>query len=107
MIATGAPLPESLAALMRLIEAHVPGMLGSILLIDEPGVHLRHGAAPSLPPEYMKAIDGVTIGPDAGSCGTAAYLKESVIVEDITSDPRWEKYQSIALAHGLRACWST
>ncbi|HSY16881.1 MAG TPA: PAS domain S-box protein [Candidatus Acidoferrales bacterium] len=107
MMATDAPLPESLAALMRLIEAQVPGMLGSILLIDEQGVHLRHGAAPSLPPEYMKAIDGVAIGPYVGSCGTAAHLKEPVMVGDITSDPRWEKYRALALAHGLRACWST
>ncbi|HEV2694976.1 MAG TPA: PAS domain S-box protein [Verrucomicrobiae bacterium] len=107
MIADNAPLSESLAALMRLVEAHVPGMLGSVLLMDKEGVHLRHGAAPSLPSEYMAAIDGVTIGPDVGSCGTAAYLKEAVIVEDIATDPRWKNYRTTALPHGLRACWST
>jgi PAS domain S-box-containing protein len=107
MIATDTPLSESLAALLRLLEAQVPGMLGSILLIDQPGVHLRHGAAPSLPPEYIKAIDGVAIGPNVGSCGTAAHLQEAVIVGDIASDPRWENYRTLALAHGLRACWST
>jgi PAS domain-containing protein len=107
MMAANAPLSESLAALTRLIEAHVPDMLGSILLIDKEGVHLRHGAAPSLPSEYMAAIDGVTIGPDVGSCGTAAYLKEAVIVEDIATDSRWKNHRMLALSHGLRACWST
>jgi PAS domain S-box-containing protein len=107
MMAANAPLSESLAALTRLIEERVPDMLGSILLIDKEGVHLRHGAAPSLPSEYMAAIDGVTIGPDVGSCGTAAYLKEAVIVEDIATDSRWKNHRMIALSHGLRSCWST
>jgi GAF domain-containing protein len=89
MIADDAPLPESLAALLRLIEAQVPGLLGSILLLDEPGVHLNYGAAPSLPPAYVAAIDGLTIGPEADSCGTAAYCKEAVFVEDIATDSRW------------------
>jgi PAS domain S-box-containing protein len=107
MIASTAPLSESLDALMRLIETYVPGMLGSILLIDEQGVHLRHGAAPSLPGDYIKAIDGVTIGPSVGSCGTAAFRKQAVFVKDIAADPLWEDYRALALAHGLRACWST
>ena len=107
MIAAGAPLGESLTELVRLIEAQAPGMLGSILLLDEDGVHLSHGAAPSLPPEYVAAIDGAPIGPSAGSCGTAAYSKEAVVVEDIATDPRWADYKAVALPHGLRACWST
>jgi PAS domain S-box-containing protein len=107
MMATGAPLPDSLAALTRLIEAQVPGMLGSILLLDEHAGRLRHGAAPSLPPEYVAAIDALPIGPHAGSCGTAAYCKEPVFVEDIATDPRWKDYRAAALPHGLRACWST
>lgn len=55
----------------------------------------------------MRAIDGQAIGPQAGSCGTAAYRREPVIVEDIATDPLWEPYRETALAHGLRACWST
>jgi hypothetical protein len=106
-MAAGAPLSDSLAALMRLIEAQAPGMLGSILLLDERAARLWHAAAPSLPPEYMAAIDGLRIGPQAGSCGTAAYRKEPVFVEDIATDPRWEEYRAVALPHGLRACWST
>lgn len=107
MISAGAALPESLTALVRVIEANVPDMLGSILLLDKAGLHLCHGAAPSLPPEYVNAIDGKAIGPNAGSCGTAAYLKEPVIVEDIATDPRWQDYREFALSHGLRACWSS
>jgi len=107
MIASTAPLSESLATLMRLIETYVPGMLGSILLIDEQGVHLRHGAAPNLPAEYIQAIDGSAIGPSAGSCGTAAFRKQAVFVKDIAADPLWEDYRALALAHGFRACWST
>ena len=107
MIASSAPLSESLATLIRLIETYVPGMLGSILLIDEQGVHLRHGAAPSLPADYIKAIDGVAIGPSVGSSGTAAFRKQAVFVKDIATDPPWEDYRALALAHGLRACWST
>ena len=65
------------------------------------------GMAPSLPESYIKAIDGEAIGPCAGSCGTAAYRREPVIVEDIATDPLWATYKSFALEHGLRACWST
>jgi signal transduction histidine kinase len=82
-------------------------MLGSILLLEPDGVHLRHGSAPSLPEAYMRAIDGAPIGEGAGSCGTAAYRGELVITENIERDPLWTDYRQVALAHGLRACWST
>jgi PAS domain S-box-containing protein len=68
---------------------------------------LRHGGAPSLPKAYTKAIDGVAIGPSVGSCGTAAYRGEQVIVEDIATDPLWVDYREAALPHSLCACWST
>jgi len=107
LVAKDAPLPETLAELVRIIEEHAPpGMLGSILLLEEGG-HLRHGAAPSLPPEYSSAFDGVAIGPKVGSCGTAAYRGEAVLVEDIATNPLWDEYKAVALQHGLRACWST
>jgi len=107
MIAKGAPLHESLDAALRLIEGRAPGMLSSILLLDEQGVRLRHGAAPSLPADYMKEIDGVAIGPGVGSCGTAAWRKEPVIVRDIGTDSLWKDFRDLALRHGLQACWST
>ncbi len=107
LIAQGASLHDTLDLLLRIIEPQCPGMLCSILLLDADGRHVRHGAAPSLPESFTRSIDGEPIGPQAGSCGTAAYRRESVIVEDIASDPLWENYRTIALEHGLRACWST
>ena len=100
-------LRSSLDRLIRLIEFQIPEMRGSVLLLDDDGVTLHHGAAPHLPVEYCQAIDGSKIGPAAGSCGTAAYRAEQVIVRDIATDPLWRNYKGLALPHGLRACWST
>jgi two-component system cell cycle sensor histidine kinase/response regulator CckA len=107
MIARGALLSEVLDRLMLLNESEFPGLLASILLLDPDGKCLRHGAAPSLPAAYTRAVDGSPIGPRAGSCGTAAYRKETVIVTDIQTDPLWNDYRYLAEPHGLRACWST
>ena len=107
MIASGKPLREVLVALVNVLESDCPGLLGSALLLDEGGTRLRHIAAPSLPPEYCRAIDGQPIGPRAGSCGTAAFRRAQVIVEDIERDPLWADYRALAGAHRLRACWST
>jgi PAS domain S-box-containing protein len=96
-----------LDALCRLVEELAGGTLSSILLLDPNAGCLRHGAAPSLPAVYVEAIDGLAIGPSAGSCGTAAYSGQPVVVSDIATDPRWADYRDLALAHGLRACWST
>ncbi len=89
------------------IENLASGTVASILLLENDGIHIRQGAAPSLPTAYNDAIDGMRIGPKAGSCGTAIYLKKTVIVEDIALDPLWEDYRTIALEHGLRSCWSS
>lgn len=99
------PLEESLTALIEGLEEFRPGMYGSILILDDENI-LRHGAAPTLPEEYIKATDGIPIGPKEGSCGTAAYEESLIAVEDIETDPRWEKYRELALSSGLRACWS-
>jgi two-component system cell cycle sensor histidine kinase/response regulator CckA len=106
MIMGHSPLPKILDALCVDIEQHHRGMLCSVLLLDADGATLRHGAAPSLPREYCQAVDGVKIGPCAGSCGTALYRRQPVVVSDIDSDPLWADYRVLALAHGLRACWS-
>jgi len=107
MIARGDSLALVLDTICRLVEEQAIGSLSSILLVDPSANRLRHGAAPSLPSLYNEAVDGVVIGPSAGSCGTAAYRAEPVIVSDITTDPLWADYRDVALAHGLRACWST
>lgn len=106
-LAANAALSEILERLVLLIEAQAPDMLCSVLLLSEDGDHVRHGAAPSLPAEYVKAIDGLSIGPKNGSCGTAIYRGEPVVVTDILTDPLWEDYRDLAVANGLRACWST
>ena len=102
-----APLETSLTELICMVEsASCTGVLGSILLLDLDGKHLRLGAAPSLPPEYSAVIDGAEIGDFRGSCGTAAYLGVAVFVSDIATDPLWTQFKHFPLAHGLRACWS-
>ena len=107
LIARGAPVDETLTTLAKIIEAQYEEMYCSILLLDEDGKHLRHGAAPSLPESYTTAIDGATIGAEVGSCGTAAFMRRPVYVEDIAIDPLWRDYKHLALPLGLRACWST
>src|SRR5467141_4906146 len=107
MIARGDARALILDALCRLVEELASGSLSSILLLDPKANQLRHGAAPSLPKKYTEAIDGAVIGPCVGSCGTAAYRAEPVIVSDIARDPLWANFRDLALAHGLRACWST
>ncbi|HXR99594.1 MAG TPA: GAF domain-containing protein [Pyrinomonadaceae bacterium] len=106
-LAANAPLSEILESLVLLIEAQSPGMLCSVLLLSDDGDHVRHGAAPSLPKEYVTAIDGSAIGPKQGSCGTAMYRGEPIVVTDIAVDLLWEDYRELALKSGLRACWST
>ena len=107
LIARGESLPQVLDTLLRVIQLQCPGMLASILLLDADGTHVRHGAAPDLPQEYVRAIDGLPIGPQEGSCGTAAFTRKPVIVGDIATDPLWSEYRATALKHDLRACWST
>lgn len=104
-VARGKPLHDTLDLLCRGVELLAGDVRCTVLLLE--GTHLRHGAAPSVPDEYVRAIDGVEIGPAVGSCGTAAYRGEAVEVTDIANDPLWVPYKHLALPHGLRACWST
>lgn len=67
---------------------------------------LSNLSSPSLPESYIGDLEGLTVGPNTGSCGTAAYLKEKVIVSDIAHDPRWAGYAHLALPHKLYSCWS-
>ena len=107
MIAANEPLGDILSTLVRIIEAQSPGMFCSVLLLSPDGNHVQHGAAPSLPTAYVQAVDGEPIGPKNGSCGTAMYRGEPVVVTDILNDPLWEDYRDLAKGTGLRACWST
>ncbi len=107
MIAGGEPLQETLHTLLRVIEQQADEMLCSILVVTDNGKQLRHAAAPRLPRSYTDAVDGVEIGPEAGSCGTAVFRRAPVIVTDVATDPLWRHYRDLALAHGLHANWAT
>ena len=106
-LAMGQPLGMVLEELAVTIESQLePDARCSILLMDEDGMHLRHGAAPNLPEEYNQAIEGLEIGPRVGSCGTAAHRGERVIVSDIRTDPLWKDYRDLATRFNLGSCWS-
>jgi PAS domain S-box-containing protein len=83
-----------------------PGMQCSVLLLDESGMRVKYLSAPTLPSDYIKAMDGLKIGPKSGSCGTVMYLHKTVIVSDIMSDPLWEDYKALISAYQFKACWS-
>jgi len=107
LLASGAPLPAVLTSVAVALEELIDGARCSILLLDPVTATLHHGAAPTLPDSYAEAIDGMSIGPDAGSCGAAAYLGSPVVAADIAADPRWDRFRALALPYGLRSCWSS
>jgi PAS domain S-box-containing protein len=107
MVARGDSLAQILDSLCRLVEGQAYDVFASILLLDSTGKRLWHGGAPSLPKAYNDVVNGIAIGPSVGSCGTAAFLGKQVIVSNIATDPLWQDFREIALAHSLRACWST
>lgn len=104
MIAMGKPSSNIYEEIASLYEARNPGMRCSLVELSDG--RLNHCAAPSLPTDYCKVIDGLEIGSDIGSCGTAIFTKERVIVQDIKTDKKWTHLRSSALPHGLRSCWS-
>ena len=106
MVAKGAPLTPTLNQLLLLIEGQSRGVYCSIMLLDDDGCHMHSAAGPSLPSEYMALLEGVEIGPGVGSCGTAMFRREQVVVSDIMQDPLWAPYRELAAPFGLRACWS-
>src|SRR6266403_96914 len=108
MIATGASLSATLTELCMSVETLCANCTCcSILLLNPDTKRLWHAASPNVPKAYTESIDGFAIGPDVSSCGTAAYVVKQVIASDIASDPRWAEFRAVALANGLRACWST
>jgi PAS domain S-box-containing protein len=109
MAAAGNSMSEILAALCRLVEATTEGCYCSIVLVDASGTRLEHGAAPSLPASFINSIIGRPVNADSGPCAMAAYLNEQVIAADLALETRWAPHAwcPMALAHGLRACWST
>src|SRR5215475_2319535 len=109
MVARGDSRSDILEALCRLVESTADGCYCSVVLVDQSGTRLEHGAAPSLPASFITSIIGRPVNVDSGPCAMAAYLNEQVIAADLTSETRWAAYAwcPMALAHGLQACWST
>jgi PAS domain S-box-containing protein len=107
-IASGAPLGTVLDVLVRGVESQsCDGMMCTVLVFDDVAQCLRHGAAPSMPAEYNRIIDGLRIGPCVGSCGSAAYTLEPVFATDIATDPHWADYTKLAATFGFGSCCST
>ena len=107
MIAANRCYEDVLNQLARWMEEEQIQGAVSILVLDQQGQRISASIAPSLPAAYSEALVGVVIGPAVGSCGTAVYRRESVVVTDIASDPLWVDYRDLAIGHGLHACWST
>ena len=106
LIALGGALTTILRACARSISDVSPGQRASILLVDPETARLKAGASPYLPPSFMSALDGMTVGPDSACCGTAIHRRRLTVAEDIGNSPLWTNLHAIAASHGLRACWS-
>ncbi|NWK78125.1 diguanylate cyclase [Aquitalea sp. LB_tupeE] len=107
MIASNQPLEDTLAQICTMIETQLAGGRCSVMLLTEDGQHLHVASGPRLPAGYTSRIEGIAIGPEVGSCGTAAYWKRTIIVEDMESSPLWQPYLELTRRFALRACWST
>src|SRR5579863_2685584 len=107
LVAKGAPLSEVLNTLTRAIERISPGALCTVMLLDEEHRRfLMAASGPSVGAEYLQAINGLEIGRDVGACGAAAFRNETVVVEDISTDYKFEQARDFVLSHGLRSVWS-
>jgi formate hydrogenlyase transcriptional activator len=109
MVTSGHSMPGILDALCQFVESATSGCYCSVVLVDPTGTRLEHGAAPSLPTSFITSIIGRPVNAESGPCAMAAYLNEQVIAADLTTETRWAEYEwcPMALAHGMRACWST
>ncbi|MEP0891590.1 PAS domain S-box protein [Leptolyngbya sp. NM2-A1] len=106
MIARDRPLTETLTEILRAIQSQNSGTAVAVTLLDADGLHFHHKASLNLPLDYVALLDGIAIGPEAGSCGTAMFCKKTVICHDIATDPLWKECRHFPLNVGLQACWS-
>jgi diguanylate cyclase (GGDEF)-like protein/PAS domain S-box-containing protein len=100
------PITDIAERVCRRVEQLAPDVICSLLHIDANGL-IHPLGAPSLPADFSNGLEGIAIGPEVGSCGSAAYYGRPVLAMDIDTDPRWQPYKSRPLEFGLRACWST
>jgi PAS domain S-box-containing protein len=106
MVANGVRVTSILESLCDTIDSQASNIMSAVMLMDTDGKCLRPIAGPRLPKAWLEAITPLKIGASIGSCGSAAFLKQRVIVSDIATDPLWVDYRDVALSHGLRAAWS-
>lgn len=106
LLAQGGDLNDILYLVVKYIEMADPDFIGSIMLVDEEGKHLRSTCSPNLPEDYAAAVNGIEIGEGGGTCGTAVWRGETVIAEDVRTHPFWASYKHLALKAGLLSCWS-
>jgi diguanylate cyclase (GGDEF)-like protein len=105
MIYDDASPHDALALLCHHIESSTRSQAVTIITTDSAGlVHVL--AAPSVRAPYRAALEGLPIGPNSGSCGSALYTNRSVEVRDIAHNPRWLFYKTLALPLNYRACSS-
>jgi diguanylate cyclase (GGDEF)-like protein len=107
LIAKGASLQETLGAIARFAEQHIPGMRASILYFDPNEQKLRRGGYGKLPSSFADIVDGLVPGPKAGSCGTCAWRRHRVISEDVFTDPLWDGFHDLCRAYDIRSAWSS
>ncbi len=106
LIVSSKYLPDILNSIVISAELEYTNMMCSILLLDNSGNHLLHGAAPSLPDFYNDAIDGIEIGDGVGACGTAAFFGKRVIIEDVSTHPYCTPWLDLQTRAGLGSCWA-
>jgi PAS domain S-box-containing protein len=106
MIASGARVADILEDLCDTIDAQDRHIISAVMLMDPDCMRLWPVAGPRLPKPWIEAITPLEIGPGIGSCGSAAFLKQRVIVSDIATDPLWVGRRDVVLSYGLRAAWS-
>ena len=107
MIGDGASLREVLDQLCSAIDVYVAPSVTTVLLMDASGKQLWQAGGPRVSREWISAIIPVSIALDAGLCGTAAFLKERVIVPDVATEPNWpDQFRDLAIRNGIRAAWS-
>ena len=104
MIATRKPLEQILIQLVQMVERQYPEIHAMVSLLR--AGRLYPAAASALPQDWLQAMQGVRVGPSAGSCGAAAYWSRPVCAVDIATDPRWDEHKDLALTHQLASCWS-
>ena len=107
MISDGASLNDILNHVCTAMDHLVAPSMTTILLMDSDGKRLWHTAGPRLPREWVPIISPLPVALEAGLCGTAAFLKERIVVPDVATDPNWpDRLRPIAIRNGIRAGWS-